>query len=134
MTIPEASQLVIQAGAIAKGGEIFVLDMGDPVKIRELAEKLIRLSGFEPGRDIKIQYTGLRPGEKLYEELMMTEEGLGRTRCDKIFIGKTAAIDRDTILKNLDQLWSIRNEDDSKTVALLMELVPTYKPPVAPEA
>jgi FlaA1/EpsC-like NDP-sugar epimerase len=134
MTIPEASQLVIQAGAIAKGGEIFVLDMGEPVKIRELAEKLIRLSGFEPGHDIKIQYTGLRPGEKLYEELMMSEEGLGKTSCAKIFIGKTPSIDREIMLKNLDRLWNIRNQDDSETVKLLMELVPTYKPPVAPEA
>jgi FlaA1/EpsC-like NDP-sugar epimerase len=88
MTIPEAAQLVIQAGAMAKGGEIFILDMGEPVKIADLARDLIRLSGFEPDVDIKIEYTGLRPGEKLYEELLMDEEGIQRTGHDKIFIGK----------------------------------------------
>lgn len=87
MTIPEAVQLVIQAGAMAKGGEIFILDMGEPVKIMDLAEKLIRLSGFEPYKDIDIVVTGLRPGEKLYEELLLSEEGIKETVHDKIFIG-----------------------------------------------
>ena len=88
MTIPEAAQLVLQAGVYAKGGEIFVLDMGEPVKIYDLAENLIKLSGFEPNKDIKIEVTGLRPGEKLYEELLMDEEGLKNTAHEKIFIGK----------------------------------------------
>jgi FlaA1/EpsC-like NDP-sugar epimerase len=134
MTIPEASQLVLQAGAIAQGGEIFVLDMGSPVRIQDLAKNLIRLSGFEPDRDIKIKYTGLRPGEKLYEELMLDDEGLCRTRYDKIFIGKPGTVDRDALLQGLDRLWDVRNQDDSETVKLLLELVPTYKPTVSPGA
>ena len=92
MTIPEAAQLVLQAGVYAKGGEIFVLDMGEPVKIYDLAENLIKLSGFEPNKDIKIEVTGLRPGEKLYEELLMDEEGLKNTAHEKIFIGKPGTI------------------------------------------
>ena len=89
MTIPEAVQLVIQAGAMAEGGEIFVLDMGEPVKIMDLATNLIRLSGFEPNEDIDIEITGLRPGEKLYEELLLNEEGLKATKHNKIFVCKT---------------------------------------------
>ena len=108
MTIPEAVQLVIQAGAMAKGGEIFVLDMGEPVKILDLAKDLIKLSGFEPGVDIKIEYIGLRPGEKLYEELLMAEEGLKETKHEKIFIGKP-------VFNNLDQL---RKEISRKTVTI----------------
>jgi FlaA1/EpsC-like NDP-sugar epimerase len=88
MTIPEAAQLVIQAGALTNGGEVFVLDMGEPVKIDDLARDLIRLSGLKPDADIEIEYTGLRPGEKLYEELLMAEEGLAKTAHKKIFIGK----------------------------------------------
>lgn len=88
MTIPEAVQLVIQAGSMAKGGEIFVLDMGEPVKIIDLARSLITLSGFEPNVDIKIEFIGLRPGEKLYEELLMAEEGITDTRHEKIFVAK----------------------------------------------
>ena len=88
MTIPEAVQLVLEAGSMAKGGEIFILDMGEPVKILDLAEKLIRLSGSEPYRDIPIKFTGLRPGEKLYEELLLSEEGIKETSHGKIYIGK----------------------------------------------
>ena len=93
MTIPEAVSLVLQAGAYAMGGEIFVLNMGKPVRILDMAENLIRLSGYEPYRDIDIQFTGLRPGEKLYEELLMDEEGLQRTGNERIFIGKPIDMD-----------------------------------------
>ena len=104
MTIPEASKLVLQAGAFANGGEIFVLDMGDPVKIYDLAYDLIKLSGFEPNKDIKIKITGLRPGEKLYEELLMSEEGLTNTKHEKIFIGKPTFTDIDELKKKLKSL------------------------------
>ena len=93
MTIPEAVSLVLQAGAYAKGGEIFVLDMGDPVRIDDLARNMIRLSGFEPDVDIPIVYTGLRPGEKLYEELLLQEEGMERTQNEMIYIGHPLAFD-----------------------------------------
>lgn len=88
MTIPEAVQLVIQAGALAEGGEIFILDMGEPIKIVDLANDMIRLSGLEPNRDIPIVYTGMRPGEKLFEELLTDEEGVSVTKHDRIFVGK----------------------------------------------
>ncbi|WP_311776378.1 MULTISPECIES: nucleoside-diphosphate sugar epimerase/dehydratase [unclassified Clostridium] len=104
MTIPEASQLVLQAGAYAEGGEIFVLDMGKPVRIYDLAENLIKLSGFEPNKDIKIEVTGLRPGEKLYEELLMNEEGLTETKHEKIFIGKPGEFEIDDIARKTEEL------------------------------
>lgn len=107
MTIPEAAQLVIQAGAYAKGGEIFVLDMGKPVKIYDLAENLIKLSGFEPGKDIEIKVTGLRQGEKLCEELLMNEEGLKKTRHEKIFIGKPSDIDYNALRKEITQFKEV---------------------------
>jgi FlaA1/EpsC-like NDP-sugar epimerase len=127
MTIPEAAQLVLQAGAMAKGGEIFVLDMGQPVKILDLAKDVIRLSGFEPDKDIKINFSGLRPGEKLYEELLTEAEALDKTVHDKIFVGKIQYNDFDSLkmnIRNLEQL-SIKNMD--KDIFELMEkLVPTY--------
>ena len=127
MTIPEAVQLVLQAGAMAKGGEIFVLDMGQPVKIADLAKDLIRLSGFEPDVDIEIKYTGLRPGEKLYEELLMAEEGLTATKHEKIFIGKPMDIDMDELKKELEKLKFIATGSNEGIIEFVKELVPTYK-------
>ena len=105
MTIPEAAQLVIQAGGMAKGGEIFILDMGKPVKILDLAEKLIRLSGYEPYKDIDITFTGLRPGEKLYEELLLDcEGGCEKTAHELIYIGSPTPVDEDVFLFSLAEL------------------------------
>jgi len=127
MLIPEAAQLVLQAGAFAKGGEIFVLDMGKPVKIYDLACDLIRLSGLEPGRDIKIKVTGLRPGEKLYEELLMSEEGLTNTCHNKIFIGKPTFEDMESLNKKLNDLNKMLQENNSdKLKEKMKEVVPTY--------
>lgn len=128
MTIPEASKLVLQAGAFANGGEIFVLDMGKPVKIYDLAYDLIKLSGFEPNKDIKIKVTGLRPGEKLYEELLMSEEGLSNTKHEKIFIGKPIFTDINILKEKLNELKEIIEEDDViKLILKIEEIVPTYK-------
>ena len=127
MTIQEAVSLVLQAGAYAKGGEIFVLDMGEPVKIYDLAENLIRLSGFEPNVDIDIKCTGLRPGEKLYEERLMAEEGLQKTANDLISIGKPLDIDEDFLRKKLDELYSEAYKETDRMKELIAELVPTYK-------
>ena len=128
MTIPEASKLVLQAGAFANGGEIFVLDMGDPVKIYDLAYDLIKLSGFEPNKDIKIKITGLRPGEKLYEELLMSEEGLTNTKHEKIFIGKPTFTDIDELKKKLKELNEIVEKDNvDELISKIEEVVPTYK-------
>ena len=127
MTIPEAVQLVIQAGAMAKGGEIFVLDMGEPVKIADLAKNLITLSGLEPDVDIKIEYTGLRPGEKLYEELLMSEEGLSKTYNEKIFIGRQIDIDGNKVEKHLQMLKRVVDIEEVDLIESLMrEFVPTY--------
>jgi FlaA1/EpsC-like NDP-sugar epimerase len=127
MTIPEAVQLGIQAGSMAKGGEIFILDMGDPVKIVDLANNLITLSGFEPGVDIKIEYSGLRPGEKLYEELLMAEEGLTNTDNKKIFVGKPIDINTDRVEQHLDILEKIVQKEEVELIQSVMkELVPTY--------
>lgn len=130
MTIPEAVQLVLQAGAMAKGGEIFILDMGEPVKIVDLANNLIRLSGFEPGVDIKIEYSGLRPGEKLYEELLMSEEGLTKTANSKIFIGKPVEFDSKKVMHNLEMLKKIVDNEDVELIDSVMRaFVTTYVRP-----
>lgn len=130
MTIEEAVGLVIQAGGMAKGGEIFVLDMGEPVKILDLAKNLIRLSGFEPDVDIKIVFTGLRPGEKLYEELLMSEEGLLDTKHKKIFIGRPIDFDKNDLQKYLIELRDIVLEEDDELMEQAMKnLVPTFISP-----
>jgi len=128
MTIPEAVSLVLQAAASAKGGEIFVLDMGKPVRILDLAENLIRLSGFTPGKDIEIKFTGLRPGEKLYEELLMNEEGLQATDNELIHIGKQIDINYRDFYGKLSKLRHAANEGGD-VVPLLREIVPTFKTP-----
>ncbi|MBQ0097581.1 MAG: polysaccharide biosynthesis protein [Oscillospiraceae bacterium] len=127
MTIPEAVSLVLEAGSIANGGEIFVLDMGDPVKITTLAENLIRMYGKVPYRDVEIKFTGLRPGEKLFEELLMDEEGLKSTENKKIFIGNQINIDAPVLLSQLETLQEFaENNEDEKAVQLLSEIVPTF--------
>lgn len=126
MTIPEAAQLVIQAGGFAQGGEIFVLDMGKPVKIVDLAKDLISLSGFEPGKEIKIKYTGLRPGEKLYEEPLMNELALTSTRHNKIFVEKPMEYDVDFIDNSIEEFKSVVNKSDEEAIKLMKIKVPTY--------
>ncbi len=127
MTIPEAVSLVLEAGAIAKGGEIFVLDMGAPVKITTLAENLIRMYGKVPYKDVPIIFTGLRPGEKLFEELLMDEEGLKSTDNKKIFIGNQIEIDGAEMLKKLERLREAAEANDSETtITLLADMVPTF--------
>ena len=127
MTIPEAVSLVLQAGAYAKGGEIFVLDMGEPVKILDLAKNLIRLSGYEPDEDIPITFTGLRPGEKLYEELLMDEEGLQDTPNKLIHIGKPIAFDMEEFCVQLDRLYEVANLDSEAIRGEVKKIVPKYQ-------
>lgn len=132
MTIPEAVSLVLQAMSYAKGGEIFVLDMGEPVKIYDLAVSLIKLSGLEPNVDIPIEITGLRPGEKLYEELLMSEEGLQTTAHNKIFIGKPSDITYEQMLKKLGKLEEIIQDENisvNRIKDTMKQVVPTYKEP-----
>lgn len=129
MTIPEAAQLVLQAMSYAKGGEIFVLDMGEPVKIYDLAVSLIKLSGYEPDVDIPIVFTGLRPGEKLYEELLMKEEGLQKTENKKIYIGELTDLDEKDILEKLSKLKHLIEDENTPIQEIketIHEVVPTY--------
>ncbi len=127
MTIPEAVSLVLQAGAYAKGGEIFVLDMGEPVKIDTMARNLIRLSGYEPDVDIKIEYTGLRPGEKLYEELLMKEEGMQETANRMIHIGKPISMDDELFKEQLSRLAEACEEESDHMKDIVAQIVPTYQ-------
>lgn len=127
MTIPEAVQLVIQAGAMAEGGEIFVLDMGEPVNIYELARNLIKLSGYKPDEDIKIVFTGLRPGEKMHEELFMKEEILTATKHDKIFIAKPVFSDPALLRRELDILSDLLASSVDKAVEYMNTMMPQYK-------
>lgn len=126
MTIPEAVSLVLQASHYAKGGEIFVLDMGEPVRIDDMARNLIRLSGFTPDVDIKIEYTGLRPGEKLYEELLMDEEGLTNTENRLIYIGHPIAMDDEWFKEKLKELDKASKKETERIRELVAEVVPTY--------
>jgi FlaA1/EpsC-like NDP-sugar epimerase len=127
MTIPEAVSLVLAAGEMAKGGEIFVLDMGEPVKILDLAETLVRMSGLEPYRDVDISFTGLRPGEKLYEELLMSEEGLRKTSNNKIFIGAPLDVRPQILFEFLERLKPVAERNDTaELVARLRGVVPGF--------
>ncbi len=129
MLIPEAVSLVLQAGAYANGGEIFILDMGSPVKIRELAENLIRLSGHIPGEDIEIKYTGLRDGEKLYEELLISEEGIQKTQNDLIYVARPMDFDSDALFRRLGEVKEILDTaEPTEIVEVIKELVPTFTP------
>jgi FlaA1/EpsC-like NDP-sugar epimerase len=129
MTIPEASRLVLQAGGLAKGGDVFVLDMGEPVRILNLAEDLIRLSGLEPYKDIEIEFTGLRPGEKLFEELLTSEESVeSKTQHEKIFVGKPGKVEYAILLKRLERLKELAEGGDQEALLeKLASLVPTYQ-------
>ncbi len=128
MTIPEAVSLVLQSSYYARGGEIFVLDMGDPVKIDDMARNLIRLSGYEPDVDIKIVYTGLRPGEKLYEEMLMSEEGLRDTDNNLIHIGEPISMDDERFMDSLSKLKAVAYDEDSDIIAYVDDMLPTYHP------
>ena len=127
MTIPEAVSLILQASVYAAGGEIFVLDMGKPVKIYDLAQKIIRYKGLEPGKDIQIKITGLRPGEKLYEEMLMEEEGLKETPNKLIHIGQPLEI-KESFLNDLDELIESSEKNTPKIKSLTAKIVTTYKP------
>lgn len=131
MTIPEASQLVLQAGALGNGGEVFLLDMGQPVKIMDLAKNMIRLSGLEPGKDVKIRITGLRPGEKLYEELLTAAEGTQRTTHKKIFAAPLEPVNGDLLMMKIDSFEQAQHPED--VIRILEEILPTYHPNHKPD-
>ena len=128
MTIPEAVSLVLTAGRMAKGGEICILDMGEPVKIYDLACNLIKMKGYRPEEDIQIEIVGLRPGEKLYEELLMAEEGLQETENQKIHIGKPIEIDEEEFLKKLDRLIDKAEDNMADIRKDIKEICTTYQP------
>src|SRR5690606_3798460 len=130
MTIPEACQLVLQAGSMGEGGEIFVLDMGEPVKIVDLARDLIRLSGFRPDEDIAIEFTGMRPGEKLFEELSTDAEHADKTRHPKIFVGRREAAEWSAVQRHLEALEAcLEQPTRDRVVAVLQDCVPEYEEP-----
>ena len=129
MTIPEAVQLVLTAATMAKGGEIYILEMGEPVKVLDMARSLIKLSGLEPEKDIKIEFIGLRPGEKLYEELLTNEEGLRKTTNEKIYIGKPGRFDQEELFDDVEELWQLADAREiGEILAKLRELVPGFQP------
>jgi FlaA1/EpsC-like NDP-sugar epimerase len=129
MTIPEACKLILQAGALGEGGEIFILDMGTPIKIVKMARDLIRLSGFNPDTDIEIKFIGLRPGEKLYEELITEGEGIVRTDYEKIFVLKGNGYDRNWLDQRIEELTKLAHEQNASGIkAKLKEIVPEYQP------
>ena len=133
MTIPEACQLILQAGAMGEGSEIFILDMGTSIKIDEMARDLIRLSGFEPDIDIKIEYIGLRPGEKLYEELITEGEGLAPTQHKKIMVLTSDTCDLNTLMMKIDTLKKLARSRDALLIQKqLLEIVPDYHPTASP--
>jgi FlaA1/EpsC-like NDP-sugar epimerase len=123
MLIPEAVQLIIQAAAIGSAGDIFVLDMGNPIRILDLAKDLIKLSGLRPGQDIAIEFVGLRPGEKLYEELLTAEEGLTKTSYSKIFVGKPQSIDHAQLTGCLNTLFKAAEVDDEQSIRTNLDLL-----------
>jgi len=131
MTIPEASQLVLQAGSMGKGGEVFLLEMGEPVKIMDLAKNMIRLSGYEPGVDIPIQITGIRPGEKLYEELLTQAEGTRKTTHEKIFTAQMEKVDETWLHQQINSFQQCRTEEE--VIHVLQRIIPTYHPNHDPE-
>ena len=133
MTIPEAVSLVLQAGTYAKGGEIFVLDMGEPVKILDLAKNLILLSGHKPDEDIHIIFTGLRPGEKLYEEMLMDEEGMQDTANNLIHIGKPIELDEEKFMQQLEELKEYVVTEPEDIRECVKKIVSTYHPELAGE-
>lgn len=126
MTIPEAVNLVLKCGALARGGEIFILDMGEPVKIFDLAMKMIRLSGYVPDKDIEIKFTGLRPGEKLYEELLISEDNLKKTDNDRIFVAQQTVVEDEWIQEKVRNVIHKAFEENCDVRSLVKELVPEY--------